>query len=144
MPLIEVGVDFNAAEEATKIQPLPEGDYEFQIESAEIVQCGENSKTPGRPMVKWTLRTINADDPQHNNRPLFYNTPLPWTNPQTGEFDDSALGFLVALTKAVGRPWNGTSLNTDEYIGLTGLMRVGVREYNGELRNEVKKLYEKS
>lgn len=142
-PLIEIGVDFEEAERESRPQPLPEGTYEFQIESGEIVETGPESKTPGRPMIRWRLRVINAEEPSYNNRSLFYNTPLPWTNPQ-GEFDKSGLGLLVNLYKAVGLKWEGGAVNTDELVGQTGVMLVTQREVNGEIRNEIKKLFPKN
>lgn len=116
MPTVDLGVDFEDVKDSDQIQPMPAGVYEFQVESVE-----PKTASTGRPMLKWTLSIINNEE--FKGRKLFNNTVLPWTNPQTGEKDINVFG-LVAQCKAVGVPWTGMSLNTEDYVGRPGQVEV--------------------
>ena len=134
--MIDVGIDFSAAEEASKIQPLPEDDYTLQIEKVEE----REAKTSGRPMLNWTLSVVNAEDPKHNGRKIFYNTMLPYRD-DSGELITKGVGFLVDFVKASGQTWEGTSLDPESLVGNTLGATIGIKEYQGKLNNEIKKVY---
>jgi len=113
MPVIDLGVDYSSVEDMDKFDPMPNGTYEFSVASIE-----EKTSQKGRPMLKWTFR-IPFDG---SERKLSYFTVLPWQ--KDGEWDLSGMGMLVSVTKALGRPWTGQSLSTEDFLGLGGQMEV--------------------
>ena len=138
MPDIEIGLDFLAAEHEVEEsrKPLPEADYQFRVDSVEA----KVGNTSGRPYLNWTLVVINH--PEFSNKKVFYSTPLPWVNPQTGKLEATGLNFLVDLCKAVGKPWTGGKLTTELYIGAMGNMRTGVKiDTNGKPQTEIKAVF---
>lgn len=150
MPVVDLGVDYEDVKNQDIMDPMPIGTYEFQVESVEE----KAAATTGRPMLKWTLKVINNEE--YRNRKLFNNTVLAWIDPKTGEQDSNVFG-LVAQCKAVGVPWTGKNLNTEDYVGRTGQVTViqkkkqtlqinhktGVEEYvnddDAPLVNEIKR-----
>lgn len=116
-PIVEMGVDFNLAQKQSSLamSPAPAGVYTLQVIS---VEGGVSKRGKGRLM--WMLQIVNATEPTLNGKKVSYFTNIPTADDMTG------VGFVVQLTKALGKPWNGTSLNTDDYIGLTASANVGV------------------
>ena len=132
------GLDFASAEKEVEEsrKPLPEGDYQVQIESVEH-KVGKES---GRPYLNWMLNVFN--NAQYNGKKIFYSTPLPWTNPSSGKLESTGLNFLVDLCKAFGKPWEGGKLQTEQYIGAMGNARVAIKmDTKGRPQNEVKALF---
>jgi len=113
MPVVDLNVDFETIKDADVFEPLPDGTYEFMVAS-----CEAKTAKSGRPMLKWTFRVLH-EGKQHN---LFYNTVLPYMN--KGELDLGGVGMLVAVCKALGKPWTGSAINTDDYLGSTGMAEI--------------------
>lgn len=99
-------------------------------------------------MLNWRLEVT---DPQ-SLRPvsIFHTTVLPWM--ENGELSVKGCGMLVSIAKAVGLPWTGKDLNTEDYIGRSGnvVLKISkaqkadstgnyVDDPDGKLRNEVEK-----
>lgn len=97
---IEVGKSFEDAERESRIKPLPNGEYRVQVVSAEVKTSGK-----GEPMIDWRLDL--AGNPEFNGRVLFHTTPLA----------GRGIGLMSAFAKATGKPWAGTGIDTDAYIG---------------------------
>jgi len=113
MPTINLGVDFSDVENEDTFPVLPNGTYPFKTTKVE----GANSKSsdpPGRPMIKWTFTTVQ-DGIDFNN---FHYTVLPWE--VDGEWIASGVGMLVTVCKALGKPWTGKNLVTEDYLGVSG------------------------
>jgi hypothetical protein len=112
MPIVDLNVDFSTVQDEDKYPVVPNGEYDFTI-----VVCDHAKTQAGRPQIKWRLEVM---DPE-TGKPvkIGYNTVLPWITPE-GQQDTGGVGLLVSLCKAVGRPWTGMQLNTDDYIGLSG------------------------
>jgi len=113
MPVIELGVNFEDVKHLDEFEPVPNGDYQFIVAGVE----SKNSQA-GRPMLKWTLNVTHDG----KERKLFYNTVLPWV--KDDGLDTGGLGMLVQITKALGKPWTGQALSTEDYIGLAGMCQV--------------------
>uniref|UniRef100_A0A6M3LCV9 DUF669 domain-containing protein n=1 Tax=viral metagenome TaxID=1070528 RepID=A0A6M3LCV9_9ZZZZ len=141
MPVIDLGVNFEDVKDQDVFEPMPVGTYDFTVASVE-----SKSSATGRPMLKWTL------DVSHDGkaRKLFNNTVLPWNNPQTGQLDIGGVGMLVAQCKAVGLPWSGGALSTEDYVGRGGQVKVSqktkqvksadgtyVDDPNGQIVNDI-------
>jgi len=113
MPTIELGVDFSDVQNEDTFEPLPNGTYDFITTSAE-----PKNSAAGRPMIKWVF-TVNHEGKDYK---FFYNTVLPWE--VDGEWVVSGVGMLVSVCKALGVPWQGKSLNLEDYLGLGGVCQV--------------------
>ena len=113
MPTIDLGVDFEDVKNEDQFEPLPNATYDFTVAS-----CEPKTALSGRPMIKWTFDIIY----EGRARKLFHNTVLPWT--KDGELDVSGIGMLVAVCKALGRPWSGGQITTEDYLGLAGACEV--------------------
>lgn len=50
-------------------------------------------------------------------------------------------GKLRSFVEAMGKPWN--SYETHDFLGLTGDVKIGIEEYNGEQKNVVKRYVKK-
>ena len=112
-PMIDLGVDYSDVQNEDIFTPLPNGTYDFITSSVEA----KNSMA-GRPMIKWTF-TVNHEGKEYK---LFYNTVLPWE--KDGEWDVGGVGMLVSVCKALGQPWTGKGLNTEDYVGVGGSCEV--------------------
>ncbi len=146
MPVVDTCVNFDDIKDLDKgPPPFDSGTYKFQVESIEQKETGPDSKNPGRPMLLWWLGVIES--PGLVGRRLPYNTVLPWMNPSAPpgeERDTSGCGLLVAVCKAVKKPWTGQQITTEDYIGLTGDMIVGQKPIGagprqGEMANNITK-----
>lgn len=129
MPELDIGCDFDAAEKLSGA--IPEGDYKVQVSEVKLGETGANSKIPGTPKIDWEFTVIEHQE--FAGRKLFMTTPV---SP-----DGKGLNYLVALTKALGKPWSGKSLNTENYVGLSCRARVIQDEYNGAINNKIKKVF---
>lgn len=109
MPTIELGVDFNIAKEEDdkNRQPLKPGVYTM---TCVAVEMGESKK--GRPMLIFDLETSSNSDAASNGKKFKSFCPLPHNG------DNSGIGFLLNVTKALGKPWVGNQITTEDYIGL--------------------------
>jgi len=126
MPIVDLNVDFSQVQDEDKYPVVPNGEYDFTI-----VACDHATTQAGRPQIKWRLEVMDPD----TNKPvkIGYNTVLPWVTPE-GKQDAGGVGLLVSLCKAVGLPWTGTQLDTDDYIGRIG--RAVVVQKPGRVQNE--------
>uniref|UniRef100_A0A6M3IPT2 DUF669 domain-containing protein n=1 Tax=viral metagenome TaxID=1070528 RepID=A0A6M3IPT2_9ZZZZ len=116
MPTIDLAVNFEDVKNEDIIEAVPNGTYDFVVSNITKTV----SKSSGRDMLKWEL-DIPYDG---KTRKLFYNTVLPFINPETNELDVSGVGMLVAVCKGVNQPWTGGQLNTEDYLGRGGRVEV--------------------
>lgn len=119
MPVINLGVDYEDAKDLDEFPVAEAGTFPFVIKNADVTKA----KSTGRDMIVWTL-TIQNEKGQDVN--LFPNTVLPMEDPATGEMIVKGLFVLVSLCKSVGKPWTGAEINTDDYIGLGGMVEVSL------------------
>ena len=103
---IALGMDFSKAEEKSEEEKrvLPSGTYDLNCTGC---KPGVYSKTK-RPFIEFQFEVIN--DQEWNGKKLRHTCPLPW------EGNNSGIGFLVDTTKALGNPWTGDSLNTEDFV----------------------------
>lgn len=113
MPVIDLNVDFSDVQDEDVFQPLPPGTYSFRVQAIE-----QATSKAGRPMLKWTYAIVH-EGKEHK---LSYYTVLPWM--VDGKIETGGVGMLVSATKAVGIPWTGQQLVTEDYLGAEGTMEV--------------------
>ena len=100
-----------------------------------IVKCEHKQKAGSEfPYLKWTIafadpNVLSVDPAYKKVGDIFESTTL-----KTGE---NAQFKLKQLCDALGVQWG--NFDTDELIGRTFVAEVGVKEYNGNLSNEIKK-----
>ena len=116
MPVINLEMDYNAAKEISDEQKikLAPGPHKFVCKE---VKPTESKK--GNAQLEWTLSSIEESDPKMNEK-----TVKVWTS-----LSPKAVGFLVDITSAFGIPWEGTQLDTDQYVGQTCVANV---EHDGD------------
>lgn len=119
-PVIELGVDFNKAQKEADalMQPAPAGVYQLQVSS---IEAGV-SKNSGRGRLMWLMQIVNSSDPSFNGKKVTYFTNIPTATDTTG------IGFLVQITNALKKPWNGTTINTDDYLGQICKANIGISD----------------
>lgn len=111
---------------------LPEGDYDFRVEKYERARFAGSDKMPACPMAIVYL-AIEAGNGQsvtvkHN---LMLHTKTEWA--------------LSAFFGSIGQKKKGEKLKMNwNYVpGSTGRLKLGVKTYNGNQYNEIKKFYHK-
>jgi len=112
-PVIDLNVDYSDVQDEDVFTPLPPGTYSFRVQSVEAL-----TSKKGRPMLKWTYAIVH----EAKEYKLSYYTVLPWM--VDGKVDTGGVGMLVSATKAVGLPWTGQQLVTEDYLSAEGTMEV--------------------
>ena len=110
---------------------IPSGKYHAKITGGEMREAGPNSKNPGSQYVNWEF-TIQQGE--FESRKVWTNTSL---LPQ-------ALFGLKALLLASGRynkdqVADELAFDIDDLVSSDLVITVGQKEYNGDIRNEVKR-----
>lgn len=119
---------------SASFEALPLGDYDVETEKAEAVQSSN-----GRPMIKATFKVIVGP---HTNRKVMNNFVLVVDNP-------TALAIFFRNMKCFGLDDNFFAALGDQgslepvansMIGRRVRLQLGQREWQGEMRNEVKQV----
>ena len=110
MPTIELGMTCtDAQEQANKdFEILPIGSYTMVCTSVE-----QATSKNGRPRLDFMLEVVENGNPDFNGKGIRYFAPLPH------EGNTKGMGFLTQVCVALGKPWAGASLNTEDYQGRT-------------------------
>lgn len=118
--MTEVELDFSLENVSGSFEPLPVGQYMAKIENPDDFALGESSN--GKPMIRavWTIV-----EGEYEGRKLFDNIVL------------SVQWKVKQYCEAAGVE-SGSKLNTDDFVGMEGLVKVTQQEYQGEIRNQVK------
>jgi hypothetical protein len=127
MPTIDLGVSFDDIKDEDQFTPMPNGTYEFTVADVESTNS-KGSKPPGRPMLKWTLKFPF----EGSERSMFIYTVLPWV--VDGEQVLSGVSQLVAITKAIGQPWVGKAITTEDYLGKKG--KAVVKQKQAQMKDD--------
>lgn len=119
---------------SASFEALPIGDYDVETEKSEAVQSSN-----GRPMIKTTFKVIVG---AHTNRKIINNFVLVIDNP-------TALAIFFRNMKCFGLDDNFFAMLGDQgslepvanaMIGKRVRLTLGQKEWNGEMRNEVKQV----
>lgn len=120
MPIINLESSFDDAKiegEKQKLK-LPVGTHKVICKNAELKESKK-----GTPQLEWTFEVVESQNKDLNGKQLKSWTPLPHNGNNRG------IGFIVDLTAAFGKPWSGSEINTDDYIGQTCNVNV---EHDGD------------
>lgn len=126
MPL-QIGIDFEEFEKLSRPPLIPDGTYEFMVDS----RCDETTTAEGRPMWVFYLKIIN--NPTVGDRSIRYSCLLPWIDPVKNTWDYSATFAIVDLINGTDMVIRGKELPDKEaFFGRTGVMKVGHKARKGE------------
>ena len=132
MPEIDLNVDFEDVKHADEFPVVPNGTYTFIVKNVDAT----DAKSSGRPMLKWTIAVPAPETGRDCN--VFCNTVLPYK--VNDELIVSGIFQLVSICKAVGMPWTGGKLITENYIGRSG--RVIIKQVPAQSINPLTGEYE--
>ncbi len=91
------------AESQEAMKTLPPGAYDLSCTGCKPDQYGS-----GRPCIQFEFEVVNHAE--FNGKKLRHSCPLPYQGSNSG------IGFLVDVTTAMGVPWTGASINTEDYV----------------------------
>ncbi len=118
--MAQINLDYNLEDVASDFEPLPSGQYLCKIVAPDDFVLTESQS--GKAMIKaaWTVT-----EGEYEGRKLFDNIVL-------------SVGWKVKQYCDAAGIESGTQLDTEDFIGLEGLVQVTQKEYEGSLRNQVK------
>ncbi len=128
-------VDFT---EVQDFDPLPSGRYLAKVSDGEIKESGPTAKHPGSQYINWEF-TIQEGD--FAGRHLWTNTVIGHGSCECGDFKPNSLGSLKQLLKALDYDTTkGVKFDIPDVVGKDVALVVVQREYQGEARNDVKRI----
>lgn len=120
--MAQINLDYNLEDVSNEFEPLPSGQYLAKIATGDDFLLSESQS--GKPMIKvaWTVT-----EGEYEGRKIFDNIVL-------------SVGWKVKQYCEAAGIESGTSLDTEDFIGLEALVQVGQQEYQGSIRNQVKNI----
>lgn len=103
---INLGISHEEGEAEAKeaMKTLPPDAYDFNC-----VGCRPGVyPTSKRPHIEFELEVVNSAE--WNGKKIKHKCPLP------EDGNNSGIGFLTEVTRALGSPWTGTTFNTEDYV----------------------------
>lgn len=139
--LIDIGMSFQAAEDASKNKLLKENKvYTGRVAGVTKTEV----KATGRPRLIYQVEVFGDDE--MNGEKLSYGISLPWNDPAAGgKFNDKGINFWVALCKGAGYVWAGSTIDPKAPMGAEIKFEVKNKpDQDGNPRSEIKKIYPKA
>ena len=124
MPIV---LNLAGVQASQALTPVPAGQYVVAVNSVKM-----KTASTGTPMLEWIFA---VEEGPYAGRRLFTNTVVGKQDAMWRVKD-----FLLALGFAPEELEGAVELEPEQLIGLTATAVVNVREYNGENRNEIKRL----
>lgn len=124
----ELGWDDTITKESDFVL-LPEGDYDFIVESFERGRHNGSGKLPACNKAVVKIKILGQDIEQTIEHQLFLHS--------------STEGMLSAFFSGIGMKKKGEPLrmNWPAIVFAKGRCQLGIREYNGNKYNQIKKFY---
>ena len=121
--------DDEIEDEGGSLEAVPEGTYDFEIDSLERSQYDGGQKIPACKMAIIGFKLTNGDKHGYATERFYLCKSQEWK--------------LSSLFKACGLKQTGqkTKMQWDKLIGSKGRCKVGIREYNGDDYNNIKSFY---
>ena len=126
----ELGWDDEIVQDSASFITLPEGEYEFTVKEFERARYNGGEKLPPCPQAKIKLEVVTEKGTAIINHNLFLHSRTE--------------SMISAFFVAIGIKKHGEKLKMDwpKTIGARGRAKIGIREYNGNTYNEVKRFLE--
>lgn len=127
----ELGWDDEIEKDHEPLVIVPEGDYDFEIVKFERGRYEGSEKMPACNKATVYLKVVTPDGKEGLVRhQMFLHTKTEWQ--------------LTDFFTAIGYRKRGERLrmNWNIVVGSTGRAKIGIRKYNGNDYNEVKKFYD--
>lgn len=122
---------------------IPAARYQAKLTDAEVREAGPNAKHEGSEYINWEFTVSEGD---HEGRKLWNNTPWSHGSCDCNDWKSGSLFGLKAILKSSGI-WTDEELDSDEFdfeindvIGSDFTLVVGIKQYQGDDQNEVKKV----
>lgn len=139
-----MGIKVNLSGADSEFEALPSGKYLVKVTDGEIRESGPNANHPGSQYINWEF-TIQSGD--YEGRKVWTNTVVSHGACDCSEEDkfNKALSNLVSLLKSSGvaseddLASDDFDLDIDDVVGSDLVVTVTQREYQDEMRNEVKR-----
>jgi hypothetical protein len=124
--MAKVTLDYDVSEVSSQFEPLPAGQYLAEIVNPDDCQLTESQN--GKAMIKiaWTIK-----EGEYEGRKIFDNVVL-------------SVDWKVKQYCDIAGIESGSELDTEDFIGMEAIVEVVQREYQGEMRNNVKTLLQTS
>lgn len=124
----ELGWDDEIVKDAEEYIFLPDGDYDFVVESVERARFNGSDKSPACNMAKVKVCIAIPQGETHLTTNLMLHSKYEWK--------------LSSFFASIGLKKEGQPLKMNWNIaGYRGKCSVGHREYNGSTYNDIKKFY---
>lgn len=119
MPILNL--DYDLENVSSEFEALPEGQYLAKLVSAELTKSSTD-----KPMIKVTWEVT---DGEYEGRKIFDNIVIT----PGAEFKMKQYAELVGIE-------SGSQIDTQDFINAEGLISLIQKEYQGEIRNNIKKV----
>lgn len=133
-------VRVNLAGADSDFEALPSGKYLVKVTDGEIKESGPNAKHPGSEYINWEFTVQDGD---YEDRKLWSNTVVSHGSCDCDNEDqfNKALSNIAQLLKVAGIDTGDGDfeLDIDDVIGSDLVVVVTQREYDGEMRNDIKR-----
>ena len=125
----EYGWDDEIQNDGPEYVVLPDGDYNFKVTGFERGRYEGGEKIPACNMAIITLEIENDKGISSIQNRLFLHSRCE--------------GLLCAFFTCIGQRKHGEKLkmNWNEVVGARGRAKIGHREYNGNIYNDIKRFY---
>jgi len=117
MPIINLEYDLNDV--SSEFEPIPAGTYAARISDVELTESSTN-----KPMLKFKWEITEGE---FAGRTII-------------DFVVLTVGWRVKQYAEVAGIESGTELVTEDFMNCDGVIEVTTEEYNGEMRNRIKKV----
>lgn len=133
MALIDVGGLKDSDGEVFK--PLPPAQYPVRIASVVVGETGPQSKNPGSPILKLTVKVSEGE---HQDRILFENMLLPDKSHMDAGQIAQCVARIKRLLNACGIEVEVDKLDTDELMGAEYLAVVNIKDNRNQITDQLK------
>lgn len=126
----ELGWDDEISEDLEPFQPLPDGDYEFEVVGFQRGRFNGSEKMPACPQAILKLRVYDGE-------------MLETTITHRLNLRKRSERFISAFFVSIGlkKPGERCRMQWNRVVGTKGRCRIGSRVYNGTTYNEVREFY---
>lgn len=127
-PIIDIGMEFNAAHElgTKEFEPLPDGPYNLRV-----TKCEPGTSRAGNPKLSFEMDVFDHPNPENNKRKVFHSCPLPSNGNTKG------IGLLTTCLAALKAQWDATTFETESLLGRECQVNLKTKQFEGKSYNYI-------